>query len=427
MGKSHAEAGERKEQNPTVKNRRKDEFRQHSLRGRPQCRHCRKSFYGWPQFMGHFSQKACPILHHAPAPASSPAPTNPPGVANCLVEPLGEQPPVSSAQGVPAPGGEFSEQPATRPQTEIPLLYRPELQQLATRHTLRQLAAEICRTNTLHHCPECFQYCVRPSYVARHAVKMHTNISVHQTRVLAWIKQRARASGVVSGYSTPPRAHIRACPVLWVCGQFLARFDSLEDRGQSLLDGFRCDGRAPECLPGVGAVLGNDGPEQALTLTGSPVHEATVHSGPGGGGAGTGGDGLRPREGEEGTRVSRAGRDGAQVRQGRHQGPRQPKLSDCQQPRPQRLPPARPQPRAPPATTEAEPTTRTGGEEAATVARTGLARMAGTTSGRPGGTTIDATTAATTDGAIARPKTLACASCCLQWRGSSYASKMRSQ
>ena len=331
MGKSHAEAGERKEQNPTVKNRRKDEFRQHSLRGRPQCRHCRKSFYGWPQFMGHFSQKACPILHQAPAPASSPAPTNPPDVANCLVEPLGEQPPVSSAHGVPAPGGEFSEQPATRPQSEIPLLYRPELQQLATRHTLRQLATEICRTNTLHHCPECFQYCVRPSYVARHAVKMHTNISVHQTRVLAWIKQRIRVrrpcEWCLQWYSTPPRAHIRACPVLWVCGQFLARFDSLEDRGQSLLDGFRCDGRAPECLPGVGAVLGNDGPEQALTHTGNFVHEATVHRGPGGGGTGAGGDGPGSGEGEEGTRVPRAGRDGAQVRQGRHQGPRQPKLS----------------------------------------------------------------------------------------------------
>ena len=75
MGKAHAAAGARKERNPTVKNQRKDEYRQHALRGRPQCRHCLKCFYGWPQFMGHFSQRACPILHYVtPAPHVTPTP-----------------------------------------------------------------------------------------------------------------------------------------------------------------------------------------------------------------------------------------------------------------------------------------------------------------------------------------------------------------
>ena len=66
MGKSHPELQPRHEPNPTIKNQRKDEYRQYTVKGMPQCRFCMKKFYGWPQFMGHFSQSACPVLHKPP-------------------------------------------------------------------------------------------------------------------------------------------------------------------------------------------------------------------------------------------------------------------------------------------------------------------------------------------------------------------------
>ena len=43
--------------------KRKNEHMQHTEAGRPQCRHCFKKFSGWPAFMAHFNQQACPVLH----------------------------------------------------------------------------------------------------------------------------------------------------------------------------------------------------------------------------------------------------------------------------------------------------------------------------------------------------------------------------
>ena len=63
IGKSHAELQPRHEPNPSIKNQRRDEYRRYAVKGMPQCRFCLKKFYGWPQFMGHFHQSACPILH----------------------------------------------------------------------------------------------------------------------------------------------------------------------------------------------------------------------------------------------------------------------------------------------------------------------------------------------------------------------------
>ena len=63
IGKRHKDRRSAKETNPTVKNRRRDELRVHSQGGLPQCKHCFRKFYGWPQFMGHFDRQACPVLH----------------------------------------------------------------------------------------------------------------------------------------------------------------------------------------------------------------------------------------------------------------------------------------------------------------------------------------------------------------------------
>ena len=46
-GKQHPELQPKHEPNPTVKNRRVDEYRRHAKGGLPQCRYCLKRFYGY--------------------------------------------------------------------------------------------------------------------------------------------------------------------------------------------------------------------------------------------------------------------------------------------------------------------------------------------------------------------------------------------
>ena len=65
LGKQHPDCQPKKPSNPTLKNRRKDEYRAHSLQGMPQCKHCLRKFHAWPQFMGHVDQLACSGLKTA--------------------------------------------------------------------------------------------------------------------------------------------------------------------------------------------------------------------------------------------------------------------------------------------------------------------------------------------------------------------------
>ena len=69
IGKQHPETRPSKKLSTKEKNVRVDAYRIHSFRGLPQCRHCMKKFYGWPQLMGHISQQACPVLHFGEATA----------------------------------------------------------------------------------------------------------------------------------------------------------------------------------------------------------------------------------------------------------------------------------------------------------------------------------------------------------------------
>ena len=69
IGKQHPETRPSKKLSTKEKNVRVDAYRIHSFRGLPQCRHCMKKFYRWPQLMGHISQQACPVLHFGEATA----------------------------------------------------------------------------------------------------------------------------------------------------------------------------------------------------------------------------------------------------------------------------------------------------------------------------------------------------------------------
>ena len=103
FGKEHRKDKPKKETTPTVKNQRRDEFRVHARDGLPICKHCNKSFHGWPASMGHFSQEACPVLYQGISREVHPQSLSQPD-AQLTVATAGQpQPDQPSAQGVPAP------------------------------------------------------------------------------------------------------------------------------------------------------------------------------------------------------------------------------------------------------------------------------------------------------------------------------------
>eukprot|EP00439_Symbiodinium_sp_Y106_P039113 s6395_g4.t1 len=120
---------------------------------------------------------------------------------------------------------------------DTPLFYRPELQQLARQNNLKQLVDAIHASDALNHCPECWQWVTGPSYLSRHAVKAHANVANHQTAVRDWARARGRAlrpcQWCREWYQARPHQHALTCPVLWLCGHFLARFSSLADPKQA--------------------------------------------------------------------------------------------------------------------------------------------------------------------------------------------------
>ncbi|OLP96423.1 hypothetical protein AK812_SmicGene21348 [Symbiodinium microadriaticum] len=59
IGKQHAAIRPRKARNTREKQVRCEEYRQHSERGMPQCRHCHRQFYGWLQFRGASAPGDC--------------------------------------------------------------------------------------------------------------------------------------------------------------------------------------------------------------------------------------------------------------------------------------------------------------------------------------------------------------------------------
>eukprot|EP00439_Symbiodinium_sp_Y106_P069805 s2359_g12.t1 len=139
IGKAHPELQFRKERNTTLKNKRVDDFRKHSVCGRPQCRHCGKKFHGWPAFMGHFSQRACPILYQTHIISATMREECPESIGVSATTGEVEQAHSLPAQGAFAPG-ELTVEPAYPP-PPTPLFHRPALQALANQGDLKLLAA----------------------------------------------------------------------------------------------------------------------------------------------------------------------------------------------------------------------------------------------------------------------------------------------
>ena len=234
FGKEHCKDKPKKETNPTVKNQRKDEFRGHARDGQPICKHCNKSFHGWPAFMGHFSQEACPVLHHDLSGEANPHSLSQPDTSPTATQAGQPQPDQPSAQGVPAPG-----RAALAQHDIVPLFHRPELQHLARENNIEALASAIKATNRQHYCPECNQKLTSPKYLTRHALKMHPPLAAVQQSVKSWLTAKFRPSSPCKWchevFATRSQLHIVSCSVMWTCGQMIAKQGSIQDRSQTTL------------------------------------------------------------------------------------------------------------------------------------------------------------------------------------------------
>ena len=263
LGKQHPEAQpQRRERNPTIKNKRNDSFRVHSLDGLPTCKHCRKSFHGWPAFMGHFSQQACPVLHGQQH-CTHTTEASPPGLqanqhqcqnSSTTVPELAQ---ASQALPIsqPAPG----EVAADLVDFDMPpTFHRPALQMLAKQRDLQGLARAVQNIGRLQYCPECNQKLTHPKYLTRHACKMHDAVKELQPAVEQWLTARTQIGQpcrwCLLPYATRPANHAKACAVLWTCGHLLARHSDLQDQSQpSIQDVF---GTARRAASGGGSGAG---------------------------------------------------------------------------------------------------------------------------------------------------------------------------
>ena len=300
VGKQHQDQQQPvKERNPTIKNKRRDEFRIHSLNGLPTCKHCRKSFHGWPAFMGHFSQQACPVLHGqqtaAPSTANNPTPTAPVNASQpqqLSTQMLDSSIPVSqpSAIGVFAPGGQTGVEPDV-----TPVFHRPALQLLAKQKDVEGLAQAMRTLDRLKHCPECNQQVTHPKYITRHACKTHSRVRELQPWVDEWLSAhsytRSPCRWCALPFATRPATHLQSCSVLWACGHMLARHSTLQDSTQpTIQDAFRAARRGTAGrASGTGKVLrvheaDSDGSAVHTGLN-SPVDEDGGTGGPSGDGS----------------------------------------------------------------------------------------------------------------------------------------------
>ena len=167
---------------------------------------------------------------------------------------------VRPAQGALAPGSlSQPSEPITAELPQTPAFHRPDLQALAKQGRIADLAAALRKLNRLHYCPECGQWIANPSYVARHACKMHPHIRNAQPAILQWIKLRGRLSSpcewCLCRYDRAS-AHIQACVVLWTCAHMLHFQNQLTDRTQRTLQDVFCRQSARGGTEGAQPVLG---------------------------------------------------------------------------------------------------------------------------------------------------------------------------
>ena len=240
IGKQHATAKPNAPAAPSTKLRTagQEQYRQHALAGLPQCKHCLRRFHGWPEFTSHFATAACPVLH-AIGRATKPEPSIP------TSDPAAAQLSRAFAPGQGIPEGTSRLPPSQHqtaviaPPSPVPLFHRSELQTLARQRNIPALISAIHDIGSLNHCPECWQWCTSASYVSRHAVGVHSLIQQHQPAVRSWAQSIGRAlrpcEWCRKWYKARPKQHVQTCPVMWMCGHFLARHSNLEAPGQSQL------------------------------------------------------------------------------------------------------------------------------------------------------------------------------------------------
>ena len=328
IGKQHPDAQPRHEPNPTIKNRRLDVYRKFAKGGLPQCRFCLKKFYGWPQFMGHFSQNACPMWS-GPDNTSQHDTRVPPDGRSAA--PSGQvqqfsQPAALVELGASAPTADKEVTVALAEPDPVPLFHRPDIQDLAQQGDVRKLCRVIRDSQTLNHCPECFQKVTRPAYLSRHAVKMHPAIRDLQPDVEAWAQKR---SGLLKPCQwcgeanfSRPSLHLKACPVLWMIGHLLGRHATLRDLGQRVLydrDGGRTAGGSQGVRPVWGLHEAASSPPAASSGSSLPGLHHDGQRDPDAGPCTESGHGGRPRE-KACSAIDGASGDPAKMGQGRGQG-----------------------------------------------------------------------------------------------------------
>ena len=122
--------------------------------GKPQCNKCLKQFSGWPAFVAHFNQRACPAAPTAAATSDS------------------------SVCGALGPGGK---EDSSKEEEPVPFFH------LDQTGSLKSLAEHFKVRGSLDKCPECGMHC-KPMYLIRHACKQHKWLQLARARVVDWAK-----------------------------------------------------------------------------------------------------------------------------------------------------------------------------------------------------------------------------------------------
>ena len=251
----------------------------------PQCRLCLKRFHAWPEFMGHISQQACPFLV-----LQDVAPHG-----NQEASKVSQQ---FFAQGAPAP----EELPTPTAPEEASSSEQPEL---AKQGDILKLSQQVRQSCSMQHCPECYQWVAKPTYLARHAVQSHSRVRDLQSAVKEWLKNRSRLQRPCEfWYQARPKAHLQSCPVLRISLHLMARHHNLFP-GQTRLPYGHANGSATAGGPrGAGSVL-------------SASHSHPCHDSP----LFRRGDGDGPRQGQARVGTVQDGSSGGEQRRQAADGP----------------------------------------------------------------------------------------------------------
>ena len=181
---------------------RRDTHLKFARGGLPQCNQCLKKFSGWPAFMTHFNQRACPVLHVPERELEHNASgTEPP-------------PDVTSACGAFEPGGTLGNALAEEP---VPVFQMSSTASVAKTGNVSLIAKHLREHGRSDRCPECGIHC-KPMYITRHACKQHSWLQQAHAQVLEWAKNCQVPSNPCqwcgTQFSTSSKAHRNACPPL---------------------------------------------------------------------------------------------------------------------------------------------------------------------------------------------------------------------